>query len=42
MYMILHELAFEGLAPINEVKEVLIHIRFNINHRYQESVKHGM
>ena len=42
MYNILHELAFEGLAPINEVKEVLIHIQFNINHLYQECVKHGM
>ena len=26
-----------GLAPINEVKEVLIHIRFNIANRYLES-----
>ena len=37
--MILHEVAFEGLAPINVVKEVLIHIQFNINHRYQECGK---
>ena len=26
----------EGLAPINEVKEVLIHIRLKIVHRYRE------
>ena len=26
----------KDLAPIDEVKEVLIHIRFNIVHRYQE------
>ena len=24
------------LAPINEVKEILIHIRFGIVHRYQK------
>ena len=26
---------FKGLEPINEGKEVLIHIRFNIAHRYE-------
>ena len=29
---------FKGLAPINEVKEVLFHIIFNIFHHYQECV----
>ena len=28
--------ALSELAAINEVKEVLIHIRFSIIHRYQE------
>ena len=28
------------LASINEVKEVLIHIRFTIGHRYQECALH--
>ena len=27
---------FKGLAPTDELKEVLIYIRFNIAHRYQE------
>ena len=27
----------KGFAPINELKEVLIRIRFNIVHRYQDS-----
>ena len=29
------------LAPINEVKEVLIHIRFSIVHPYQKHAKQG-
>ena len=32
---------FNGLAPIKEVKEVLINISFNIVHRYQECALHG-
>ena len=32
---------FTGLAPIDEVKEVLIHRIINIVHRYQECAKHG-
>ena len=34
---------FMGLAPIYEVKDVLIHIRVNIDivHRYQECAYHG-
>ena len=30
---------FEGLAPINEVKDILIHIRFNFVHHYKECGK---
>ena len=29
-----------GLAPINEVEEVLIHLRFNIVHGYLVCAKH--
>ena len=28
----------KGLAPIDKVKEVLIHLRFKIVHRYQDTV----
>ena len=31
----------KGRVPINEVKEVLIHLRFNIVHLYQECAEHG-
>ena len=41
MYMILLELAFEGLASINEVKEVLIHIRFEPVHEISDNVVCG-
>ena len=27
---------FKGLEPINEGKELLFHIRYNIAHRYEE------
>ena len=29
-------LPFEGLGPINEVKDALIHIKFNSVHHYHE------
>ena len=32
---------FKGFAPINKVKELLFHIRYNIAHRYEECAEHG-
>ena len=33
---IIYSMTFKGLAPINEVKEALINIRFSIAHRCQK------
>ena len=35
-FIICSKTPFKGLATINEVKEVLIHIRFDIVNHYQE------
>ena len=38
---IIYSMTFKGLAPINEVKEVLINIIFSIAHRCQKYAIHG-